>query len=121
MNVKKVYKNYNPEVQEYMSNLIKCLEQDYKDIPDSWRISLDLIADNYNLYLKAKKDIDENGLFRVDKLNRTFKNQAISVMNNAQQMLTKLLSNFALTPMSKSKMKQLDIETDDDILNDLLQ
>ena len=102
-----LYSNYSQEVQEYMSNVLQCLKEDYGEIPASWRISLDLIADNVDIYLKANDDIDKNGLLRVDKAGRTFKNQNVSIMNVAQRNLTDLLKSFALTPMSKSKMKML--------------
>ncbi len=102
-----LYSNYSQEVQEYMSNVVQCLKEDYGQIPASWRISLDLIADNVDIYLKAKADIDKNGLLRVDAHGRTFKNQNVAIMNVAQRNLTDLLKSFALTPMSKSKMKML--------------
>ena len=108
MNAKILYKDYNTRVQEYMNNVIKCLEEDYGKIPESWRISLDLIADNYSLYLQAMDDIKKNGLLRVDNAGRTFKNQCYTIMNSAQMNLRDLLKSFALTPMSKSKMKHFE-------------
>ena len=108
MNAKTIYKDYNVRVQEYMNNVINCLEQDYGKIPESWRVSLDLIADNYSLYLEAKDDIKKNGLLRTDKLGRTFKNQCFQIMNTAQSQLKDLLKSFALTPMSKSKMNNFE-------------
>jgi P27 family predicted phage terminase small subunit len=71
-------------------------------------VSLKLIADNYAIYLEAKKDIDANGIIRTDNQGRDFKNQAVSVMNVAQRNIVDLLKQFSLTPMSKSKMKNLD-------------
>lgn len=107
MDAKILYKDYNTRVQEYMNNVIKCLEEDYGKIPESWRISLDLIADNYSLYLQAMDDIKKNGLLRVDKAGRTFKNQCYTIMNSAQLNLRDLLKSFSLTPVSRAKMKAL--------------
>lgn len=44
MEAKSIYYKYDTRVQEYMQNVIDCLEQDYGKIPASWRVSLDLIA-----------------------------------------------------------------------------
>lgn len=118
MEAKKIYKDYPVKVQEYMQNVIDCLKQDYKEIPSSWRVSLDLIADNYDIYLKAKEDIDKNGLLRKDTHGRTFKNQCFPLMTASQTFLIKLLSNFALTPMSRSKIKNFD--SDEDLFDDLI-
>lgn len=122
MDANNIYNNYDQRVQDYMKNVIECLEQDYGKIPESWRVSLDLIADNYSIYLQAKDNINENGLLKKDPRGYIFKNQCVSIMNSAQTQLKDLLKSFALTPMSKSKMKQLDIqeeENEDDYLNDL--
>lgn len=110
MNAKEIYKKYPEKVQKYMQNVIDCLKQDYKEIPSSWRVSLDLIADNVDIYLKAKEDIDKNGLIRKDTHNRTFKNQCFPLMTTAQDHIIKLLQSFALTPMSKSKMKNVEFD-----------
>lgn len=118
MEAKKIYSKYDKQVQDYMQNVIDCLKQDYKNIPSSWRISLDLIADNYAIYLKAKNDVMENGLLRKDTQNRTFKNQSFSLMMATQNVIMRLLSSFGLSPMSKSKMKNMD--TDDFDIEDLL-
>lgn len=111
MEAKKLYKNYDKQVQEYMQNVIDCLKQDYKEIPTSWRISLDLIADNYAIYLQAKDNVMKEGLIRKDNHGRTFKNQSFPLMLNTEAMVIKLLSSFGLSPMSKSKIKNFDAES----------
>lgn len=120
INVEQVYSKYPKKVIEYMQNLVDCLLQDYGKIPTSWRISLDLIADNYDIYMKAKEAIDSEGLLRKDTHGRTFKNQNINIMNTAQEKIIKLMSSFALTPMSRSKMKNLDNTSTKDELEDLI-
>lgn len=119
MNAKQLYKNYDAKVQDYMQNVIDCLKQDYKEIPVSWRVSLDLIACNVDILLKAKAELDEKGLLRKDSHGRTFKNQCFPLYCAAQDRLVKLLSSFGLSPMSKSKLKNFDV--DDYDLDDLLK
>lgn len=122
MTAKEIYKDYDLRVQEYMQNVIECLEQDYGKIPSSWRVSLDLIADNYSIYLQAKDEIQKDKMFSTDNYGRKFKHPAYGIMNQAQTQLKDLLKSFALTPMSKSKMKQLDNEEidADKYLNELM-
>lgn len=112
MTANTIYKDYDSRVQEYMQNVIECLEQDYGKIPSSWRVSLDLIADNYSIYLQAKDEIQKDKMFSTDNYGRKFKHPAYGIMNQAQTQLKDLLKSFALTPMSKSKMKHLE---EDDI------
>ena len=112
MEAKKLYKNYDKRVQEYMGNVIECLKEDYGKIPESLRIALDLIADNYSIYLTALDNIKTNGLIKKDNQGRTSKNQCVQIMNNAQYQLTNLLKSFAMTPVSKAKMKSLKFMAD---------
>lgn len=119
MDAKTIYKDYPKKVQVYMQNVIDCLKQDYKEIPASWRVSLDLIADNVDIYLKAKEDIDKNGLLRKDTHGRTFKNQCFPLMVISEDHVIKLLQSFALTPVSRAKIKNVD--TDDYDIEDLLK
>jgi phage terminase small subunit len=111
MQAKDIYNKYDKRVQEYMQNVIDCLKQDYGKIPTSWRVSLDLIADNYSIYLHALDIINKEELFKQDNYGRTFKHPAFGIMNQAQSQLKDLLKSFALTPLSSAKMKKL--ETDD--------
>ena len=122
MEINTIYKDYDKRVQEYMNNVIKCLEQDYGRIPESWRVSLDLIADNYSIYLEAMDNIKKNGLLRKDNQGRTFKNQCVMIMNSAQMQLKDLLKSFAMTPISRAKMKKLEsteIYGEDDYIDNL--
>lgn len=120
MNVEEIYSQYSPKAQEYMKNLITCLEDDYGKIPESFRVSLDLIAMNYDLILKCQDDIRDNGLLRTDNLGRTFKNQHITILNQAQGYLQALLKTFALTPMTRSKMKALERKDEEETTQDYI-
>ncbi len=119
MDAKKIYKKYDKQVIEYMSNLIKRLESQYGQINEEWRVSLDLIAFNYDIIRKCQEDIQTNGLEKVDDRGRLSKNPALSTVNQAQGNLFKLLNSFGLNLLSKSKIKNDEME--DDGLNDLLQ
>lgn len=119
MNPKTIYKKYDKEVIEYMSNLVKRLESQYGQINDEWRVSLDLIAFNYDIIRKCQIDIEKNGLEKLDDRGRLSKNPNIYTFNQAQGNLFKLLNSFGLNLMSKSKIKGVEQETDgfDDLIS----
>jgi len=116
MKAKELYAHYDKKTQDYMQCLFDCIEQDYGEIPSSWRISLDLIADNYEVYLKAKNSVITDGVTIGSQRNPQY-----TTMISTQQMLFKLLSSFALTPMTRSKMKNLKSENKQKDFNDLLE
>lgn len=112
MEAKKIYKKYDKEVIEYMTNLIKRLESQYGKINEEWRISLDLIAFNYDIIRRCQIDIEKNGLEKTDDRGRLCKNPNILTCNQAQTNLFKLLNSFGLNLMSQSKLKDIDTEGD---------
>lgn len=113
------YQKYDKRVQEYMKNLTESMVQDLGNIPDSYRVSLDLIADTLEVYMKAKDDVMKNGFMVTDLKDRNAKNPSVTVMNNCQNYLHKLLSSFGWTLLSKQKIKHLD-GLDKDYLDDLM-
>ena len=118
--IRKIYteKGYNEEVVDYMEKLCKKLDKQYGEIKEEWRVSLDMIAFNYNLIVECQKDILRNGIDKEDSRGRLARNPAISTMNISQNALIKLLNSFGLNLMSKSKLGKVDDE--DDGLDDLL-
>lgn len=119
MEAEKIYKKYPKEVREYMNNLFNSLEKQYGEISDEWRVSLDLIAYNYHIIVKCREDIEKNGFEKTDDRGRISKNPSLSTFNQAQGYLMKLLSQFGLNIMSKSKLK--DMAKEHDNLQDLLE
>lgn len=119
MNPKTIYKKYDKEVVEYMTNLVKSLEKQYGTINDEYRVSLDLIAFNYDIIRKCQIDIEKYGLEKLDDRGRLSKNPNIYTLNQAQGNLFKLLNSFGLNLMSKSKIKNAELENDG--MEDLLK
>lgn len=113
------YDNYDERVKEYMSILIKSLEREYRTIDDQWLISLDLIAQNYAAYLVGWDDLQKYGMYITDEKNRIQRNPALTIMNNSQAYLQKLLHSFALNPMAKSQIKKPDVIDENDYLETL--
>lgn len=117
MNTTDKYKDYAPEVQEYMKMLIDSLTADYGSINPSWWISLDLIADNLWMYKEGIKTLRNEGLSYKNREGRLVKNPAFSICNNAQAILVPLLKSFAANPVQRSKLKALE-SVDSDTIKD---
>ncbi len=117
MDAKKIYKQYDKQVIDYMVNLIKRLESQYGQVNEEWRVSLDLIAFNYDIIRKCQLDILKNGLEKTDARGRMSKNPALMICNQAQDHLFKLLNAFGLNLISKAKIKE---DTDQNDLEELL-
>lgn len=120
INYKERYSKYRTEVQEYMDILCDSLMKEYGLISNEWLISLDMIAQTYTTYLIGWESINKDGMYVLDPKGRPARNPALSTMMNSQAYLQKLLTQFALTPSSKAKIKKLDsADTTDDYINDL--
>lgn len=113
------YKDYDARVYEYMSILINNLTKEYGRVDEQWLISLDLIAQNYAAYLVGWDDLQKYGMYITDEKGRIQRNPALTIMNNSQAYLQKLLHSFALNPMSRSKMKMPEITDETDYLDSL--
>lgn len=112
MDLSNRYDKYTPYVQEVIKYLIKDV-----DLHENYILSLDLIADNLEMYFRSKNDILTNGFAIVNERNQTVKNPSVQVMNSTQQMLVKLLASFPSSPMSKGKLEKLNLMTDFEVDN----
>lgn len=121
MEVKDIYKDCDKRTIEYMENLISQLKQDYSVVPASWRISLDLIADDLDLYFKLKDQIKVSGLYSTDGRGQTCKNPLLPQLDRVQSNIIHLISAFGATPMSKTKLKNTATINIDEVLNNFIE
>ena len=106
--LKRQYDAEPEEVKEYMYDLIDRLVEDYGGVDPSWAVSLDMICDWYNVYVKAREDIKETGVSFLSSRGDYRPHPSFSAMNTSSSQIQKLLSSFAASPYQKSKMKSLD-------------
>lgn len=102
------YKNYSTQIQNWMMKLENTLHNEMTEIPDSFDVQLSLLADAFDLYIKSKKEIDKHGLLVKDSRGGLVKNPAISPLNSSALLIEKMLTQFGLTRMAKSKLKNID-------------
>lgn len=101
MNLNK-YKKYDSRVYDAMNTLVTDLE-----LHDNYTLSLDLLADNLELYYQARDDIKKNGFRITNDKGMIVKNPALQSYNNCQQTIIKLINSFPTNPLSKAKIKKL--------------
>ena len=120
METRERYSEYPTKIQQYMKSLILEIQQDYGCIPASWWISLDMLADQLNIYFMASKDVLEKGVSHINRENRQVKNPSITTINNCVASINSIIKNFALSqvegtdmtyalsPVGRSKIKLLE-------------
>ncbi|MCR8874881.1 P27 family phage terminase small subunit [Phocaeicola barnesiae] len=107
---KKLYKDYSTEVQNYMWAVHSYLQKKFNGINDEWVMSLMMLADNLEMFIQCRKQIKDTGLMITNRFNVLEKNPLIKVQNDAQIQIVKLLNEFALTPKSAEKIKEVEEE-----------
>lgn len=120
--VKEIYKDHDERTIQYMEYVVEALNAEYKSIPAYYRISLDLLADQLDVYFEAKDYIKEVGSVQRDSQGRLSKNNQHSVLQATEAKITGLLQAFALTPFTKIKMKKMKelAETEEDSFESLV-
>ena len=99
------YKKYPQEIQEYMSYVKDSLIDKYGEIYPQYLVSLDTLAMNLDILMKAKKDIDENGFHHKDFKGFDRKSGSVQIFNTAQVAALKIMNNFGLSPMAEARIK----------------
>ena len=105
-NFLKRYTKNKKEVQEYMGYIADVLIEKYGDISETFIISLDLLAHNLEIMKKATEDMESDGITDDDRYHGKKKSAPLQTFFQAQGYVNNILSNFGLTPMSKSKIRQ---------------
>ena len=106
-NFLKRYNDKDKKVQEYMTFICNSLADKYKEIPEAFIISLDLLANNLEIMVKSAAEMSkEDGLTVDDRYHGKKKSAALQTYFQAQGYVANILTSFGMNPMAKSKMKQ---------------
>ncbi len=111
-------KDYSTSTVKYIAAVKKFLKTKYGKINDEWNGAIEILADNVELYLQCRNSIFKEGLMMVAKNGSPTRNPLIKTMFDAQIQVTKLLTEFGLTPRANAKINL--IGDDDEELKSLL-
>lgn len=116
---KNKYDEYSENTQTFMNNVEKFIKSKYGKIESHWQGQLDMLATNYELFMRAKDEIKKTGLLVTNRFGASEKNPLLRVIVDANIQCFKIIQEFGLTPMSKGKIKAVE-EDDTDIIKGLL-
>lgn len=116
------YSSYRDEIQEYMKYFIKSLADKQGEVNETFILSLDLLALNLDVMFKAVDEMKDKGMTETDKYRGEKKSGAMQAFFNSQNFIHKILANFGMQPMAKSKMKDTHDKLDaEKFLNSLIK
>lgn len=123
------YRKYRKEVRIYMKKIEKQLAAEYGQVAEEWDITLEQLADSYQLYLNIKEQIEQDGLIkksiRIGKKGEPMeveeKHPLFPALFNTQTNINRIVNQFGFTLFAKSRIKVKPEINDekDDYLNSL--
>lgn len=122
------YRKYRKEVKSYMKKIESQLKKEYGTVAPEWDLTLEQLADSYELYINIKEQIDKDGLMK--KSVKIVKGEAIETeekhplfpaLFNTQTNINRIVNQFGFTVFAKSRIKARPEVNDanDDYLNNL--
>ena len=96
-----------PEAKAYMKNVIEMLESNgVMESVDS--AALTMLARNYSMFIKASKQLEEEGLTVTSDRGNIAAHPAIKIANDAQTKAMKIMLEFGLTAKARTKLPKLE-------------
>lgn len=105
----KITKETIKKIQDY-------LVKQYGDIQPQWEMTLNLLADNLDLYYDCRKSIKDNGIFDDTSYK---KNPLLTTCKDLQATIMKQIQHFGLSPYAISKIKQTEDDDSEDFIESL--
>ena len=100
------------ETIEYITSIRSFLIEKFGKINKEWEGAISMLEQNFDLFLKCKKALENDGLTVRDRFGNVQKHPLIKVMQDSNIQVLKLINEFALSP--KSSKKIIDTNTSDD-------
>ena len=88
--------NLSPETQDYISTITAQMEK-IGFLEDADKKNIELLGSQYELYVRAMKELEQTGLTVTDKQNRTVVNPAFNVQRSAMVNIVSLIRELSLS------------------------
>lgn len=110
----------SPETQEYIDTITAQMEK-IGFLEEADRKNIDLLASQYELYVRAVKDLDKNGFTTRDKLNRTVTNPAFAIQRSAMTNIISLMRELSLSARQRRLLTSAGQTEEEDPMDLFLQ
>ena len=103
----KIPEDIEQEAKDYMENVIEMLESNgVMETVDS--AALTMLARNYSMFIKASKQLEEEGLTVTSDRGNIAAHPAIKIANDAQTKAMKIMMEFGLTAKARTKLPKME-------------
>ena len=99
------YKNYTKSTQQYMASVEKHLIDKYGKIENHWVGLLTLLATNYDIFIKARERVKQDGVMVTNRFGASEKHPMLKQITDSNNQVIKLVQEFGLSPNSIGKIK----------------
>lgn len=107
------------EAKNYIQDVVNMLENaGLMESVDS--AALTMLARNYSIFIKASKQLEQDGLTVISDRGNLSPHPAIKIAKDAEVVCIKLMEKFGLTVKDRSKLPAFD-STDDSPLVDFVK
>lgn len=107
---------YSDETKTYIKQVKSQLKAKYGKLEDSWDLTLNLLADTYEMYNMCWDVIKTHGVY---KENTGLKSPVLSTLKDCTATILKLQQQLGITPWAESKIKTTENDDTDDFLENL--
>lgn len=97
-------KRYCKETDRLMAGIVKYLESVYNGLPQEFETSLVLLSDAIDYYLVSREKMKDDGLM-FECEGKRYLSPLYPVLCRQQDIIMKILGQFGLTSLSRSKIK----------------
>ena len=105
-------KDIEKEAKEYIEDVLDMLESNGV-IENVDTAALTMLSRNYSMFIKASKQLEKDGLTVVSDRGNLSPHPAIKIANDAQTKAMKVMAEFGLTALARTKLPKLKAPEED--------
>jgi len=117
----KIDSDLEKEVQSYMKDVLSKLKSDNEKIDETYTAALTMLAENYNMFIKCREQIKNDGLTFKDRFGNVKTHPLLKVQNDSQIQAMKLFNEFGFTSKSDGKIGTTESNEEETPLTGFLQ